>query len=505
MSLTSPVFFLFLIITLFVYFTVPGRYQWLVLLVASYLFYAVAGIKLIFFLLLTTVTTYFAGLLLSRWKNKTRKKWLLAAVLLFNFGLLAFLKYYNFAIAGLNLILAPAGFALPSFSLLLPLGISFYTFQSAGYLIDLYRGKYQAETNPAKFALFVSFFPQIIQGPISRFDQLAPQLTAPHALDFDQLKYGIQLMLWGYFKKIIIADRAVVVVNTVLDNFTSHSGSIIAFAVFFYCLQIYCDFSGGIDIVRGTAQMLGINLRENFRRPYFATSLADFWRRWHISLGDWMRDYLFFPLSLAKPFYKLGKRTRKLFPGKLGKIIPTSLASFIVFFTIGIWHGANLKYIAFGIYNGLLISFAIVIEPYMKNFLQKVQINPQGPFWQIIQIISTNFLVFIGRYFTRAASLGAALQMLKKTFFFFQASAINSGALLDLGLTKLDYLLVLCGSLIILGVGFAQEKGTSIRKTLEQKNWAFQWALVMVTLFVLVVFGIYRQGFIASEFIYQQF
>ena len=204
MSLTSPLFFLFLVFTLLIYFTLPRRYQWFVLLAASYLFYATGGIKLTFCLLLTTITTFFAGLLLTRLEKKNHKKLVLALVLLFNFGLLAFLKYYNFAAAGLNIFLANAGYTLPTFSLLLPLGISFYTFQSAGYLIDLYRGKYRAETNLAKFALFVSFFPQVIQGPISRFDQLAPQLTAPHDLDYDRLKYGIQLMLWGYFKKLLL-------------------------------------------------------------------------------------------------------------------------------------------------------------------------------------------------------------------------------------------------------------------------------------------------------------
>lgn len=505
MSLTSPLFLLFLSLTLLVYYVVPKRWQWLVLLLASYLFYGTAGPQQLFYLLFTTATTYLAGLLLARLRAKTQKKLVLAVGLLINFGLLAFLKYYNFAAAGVNILLSKAGLALPTFSLLLPLGISFYTFQSAGYLIDLYRGRYQAEANPAKLALFVSFFPQIIQGPISRFEQLGPQLTAPHDLDYDQLKYGIQLLLWGYLKKIIIADRAVVAVNKVFADFSSYPGALIAFAVLLYCLQIYCDFSGGIDIVRGTAQMLGLNLRENFRRPYFATSLADFWRRWHISLGDWMRDYLFYPLSLSKPFYKLGKKTRRLFKGKLGKIIPTSLVSFIVFFTIGLWHGANLKYIAFGLYNGIIISAGIICEPYLKELLTKVRLNPQGRFWQTVQIISTNFLVFLGRYFTRAASLGASLQMLHKTFFSFAMNTVTPEALLQLGLTKTDYLLVFLGGLVILGTGFAQEKGIKIRKTLEQKHWALQWALLMATLAVLVFFGIYRQGFVASEFIYQQF
>ncbi|NLM45774.1 MAG: MBOAT family protein, partial [Firmicutes bacterium] len=412
MQVTTFAFLFFVTLTLLVYFTVPKKYQWVVLLLASYFYYAAADGKLVVFLVFTTAVAYVAGLLLAAAKDKKKRKSVLAAALFLVFGLLAFLKYYNFTARGLNVLLAKlAVFSLPQFKILLPLGISFYIFQAAGYVIDLYRGKYQPERNPAKFALFVAFFPQIIQGPISRYDQLAPQLYGGHELDYDQLKYGIQLMLWGYCKKVIVADRAAVLVNTVIDNYRQYPGSIIALAVCFYCLQIYCDFSGGIDVVRGIAQTMGINLPQNFRRPYFAASLADFWRRWHISLGEWMKEYLFYPLSLSKPFLRLGKKTRRLIKGKAGKIIPTSLASFIVFFTIGIWHGANLKYIAFGLYNGVIISASIIITPYFTRLLEKARINPEGRPWLVVRVIGTNLLVFLGRYFTRGASLKAALAM----------------------------------------------------------------------------------------------
>jgi|LFRM01.1.fsa_nt_gb D-alanyl-lipoteichoic acid acyltransferase DltB (MBOAT superfamily) len=498
-------FLLFISATLLVYFTVPRRSQWIVLLVASYVFYASAGVKQLLFLVLTTIISFSAGFLLAGVKNKNKKKFILASALVLDFGLLVFLKYYNFAASGINALLAGTGFALPVFKLLLPLGISFYIFQSAGYVIDVYRGKYPPERNIARFALFVSFFPQIIQGPISRYDRLAPQLSASHEPDFDRLKYGIQLMLWGYLKKIIIADRAAVLVNTVFADYMNYPGSIAALAVLFYCIQIYCDFSGGIDIIRGIAQMMGIDMVENFRRPYFATSLADFWRRWHISLGGWMRDYLFFPLSLSRPFYRLGKRTRRLFPGKLGKIIPTSLASFIVFFVIGIWHGASFKYMAFGLYNGNIISFSIIAAPYFTAFLEKIRIDPQGLPWRIVQIISTNFIVFIGRYFTRGPSLMAALRMLKRTVFSFNMQALRDGTFRTLGLSGFDLFLIVAGCFIIFLVGFYQEAGVEVRKALERKNWLVQWALVMAALAVLVFFGIYREGYIASEFIYQQY
>lgn len=203
----------------------------------------------------------------------------------------------------------------------------------------------------------------MVQGPISRFGDLGPQLLAGRSLDFGNLKYGIQLMLWGYFKKLVIADRAAVLVSSVLDHPWDHSGSILAVGVLFYCIQLYGDFSGGIDITRGVAKLFGIDLAENFRRPLYATSLTDFWRRWHITLGTWMRDYLFYPLSLSKPFGKLGKLTRRHIKGKLGKILPTSLATFLVYLVIGIWHGANWRYIAFGFWNGGIITLSLLLSP----------------------------------------------------------------------------------------------------------------------------------------------
>ncbi len=250
--------------------------------------------------------------------------------------------------------------------------------------------------------------------------------------------------------------------------------------------------------------MMGIDMIENFQRPYFATSLGDFWRRWHISLGSWMREYLFYAISLSKPFLKFAKKCRKMFKGRWGKIIPVSLVTFIVFFVIGIWHGANWKYIAFGTWNGVIISLSQVFEPYYEKILKKLNINSNNVIWKIVQIIRTNFLVFIGRYFTRGASTITALRMMKHTVFAFGFKALFDGTIWTLGLSKFDFLLVIIGGFIIFIAGFLQEQGIEIRKSLEKKNALIQWVVLMTGLVALVAFGIYRDGYIATEFIYQQ-
>jgi len=303
MLLTSFSFIGFVLLITCIYYVFPKRYQWVILLVASYSFYAIAGKTVIVFLMVTTISTYGSALLLDKYRQ--HKRLILFSNLLLNFGMLFLFKYTDFAVE--------------RFHILIPLGISFYIFQSAAYLLDIHRGRYVAEKNLAKFALFVSFFPQIIQGPISRYDQLAPQLFRSRSFDFDRLKYGIQLMMWGYMKKMIIADRAAIIVNQVFGHYGEYPGSVTAVGVLFYTLQIYADFSGGIDIIRGVAQILGIDMIENFRQPFFATSLADFWRRWHISLGSFMKDYLFYSISFSKSFLKFNKWVRKRLKGRMGK------------------------------------------------------------------------------------------------------------------------------------------------------------------------------------------
>ncbi len=373
MSFLSFQFVIFIGIVFILYYTVFRNRQWILLLVSSYIFYLMGGVSALVFILSTTVTVYAAGRLMERVKEKSdsRKaakasnKKILIGVVLINFGILLMLKYFNFIAENINSAFAIFEYDvnLPLVNVLLPLGISFYTFQSIGYAIDVYRDKYEAETNPARFALFISFFPQVIQGPISRYDNLGAKLKEKHKFSYKQFKFGAQLFLWGCFKKLVIADRAGILVSQVFDDHTSYDGLQVFVAVFLYAIQIYADFSGGIDMARGVAQALDIDLIQNFRRPYFATSVAEYWRRWHMSLTQWMRDYVFFPLTLSKASSRIGKWGRKHLKGNLGKQLPSYLPTFVTFFLIGIWHGAGWGFIFYGFYNATIIVLSMAFTP----------------------------------------------------------------------------------------------------------------------------------------------
>ena len=514
MSFTSIGFILFIAVALIVYYAAPRRYRWIVLLFASYVFYAAGGWKTVFYLIFTTGITYAAGRALSVLNSKLalltksegraaalkkQKKYVAASAIIICFGMLFVLKYWDFTLHALT---SGDRFAL---NLVIPLGVSFYIFQSVGYVIDVYRNKYQPEVNPAKYALFVSFFPQIIQGPISRYHTLAPQLNGGAQLDFTNIKYGIQLLMWGYLKKLVIADRAGVIVDTVFGNSGLYGGSIIAFSVLFYCIQLYCDFSGGIDIARGVAKMFGIELSHNFRRPLFAVSLADFWRRWHITLGEWMKDYLFFPLALSKPVIRLGKLTRRKISGTLGKIIPTSLCTFIVYIVIGLWHGANFRFLAFGLWNGAVITSSLLLARMFSSMKKKLSISDDSRPWKVVSILRTALIVFFGRYLTRAPRFLVALSMLRKTITDFRISTFFDGSLLTLGLQRFDIWVVLAASLAMVVVEYFQEHGVHMRETLEMRGFFTQLTAILVPMAAILFLGVFREGYIASQFIYGRY
>ncbi len=484
MSFTSPRFIALIAAGLPLYYLLYGKHQWVILLALSAAFYMEAGPGSGFFLLFTICLNYSAGLLLSAAEDKGRKSLITALCCAVNFVLLFSLKY-----GGLGLIL--------------PLGISFYTFQSVGYVIDCSRGK-EPERNILRFALFVSFFPQMVQGPISRFAQLQPQLCASRRADARSIKLGIQLMMWGYFKKLVIADRAAIAANHIFAAHLSYQGAVTVFGVLIYCIQLYCDFSGGIDITRGAAQMYGIDLAENFARPLFALSLADYWRRWHMSLGSWMKDYVFYPLTFSKPFVQLGAKARRRIGGRAGKMAATTLSTLIVYFMIGMWHGLELKYLLFGLYNGLIISSTQLLEPQYLKLRERLGICPENGLWKAFCTLRTAFLVFIGRYISRAENIPAALSMLKRSLLHFELSEL-SRCLPDFGLKNADYIVIFAGVLVLLAAEAYQEKHGSIREWTEKQPAFIQWILMIVPMLVLLFFGIIRDSYIASEFIYKQY
>lgn len=540
MSYTSFGFLIFVCATMLVYFLLPNKkYQWIILLLASYVFYLFAGYRYVGFLILTTLTTYFAALFIdlalkkqkkvlkehkSLWdkeqkkafkaKNKAKMRLVLLGTVVLNLGILAFLKYYNFLAGNLNNMLHVAGltFSVPALKLLLPLGISFYTFQSVGYVVDVYNEKIEAERNPARVALFLSFFPQIIQGPISFYDQLAHQLYEPHRFDFTRFKHGCELILWGLFKKMVIADRAFIAIAAVLDDYSAFSGTALTFTVLLYALQLYTDFSGGIDISRGVAQIFGIDLTLNFKRPYFATTINGYWRRWHISLGAWMKEYVFYPLALSKSSVKLSKKlaASKFGSSKYGshvaKVLPSSIASLVVFFLVGVWHGANWKYVAFGIWNGGIIMLSTLLEPLFAQITAKLHIPVKSFGFRLFQILRTFAVVLVGYVFDVAPNFSASINTFRKILCD-QNFARGLEQINTLGLNIVDYISLLLCTGFLLCISIMQERNshTSIRVMLDKKPFIWRYAMLFVGILYLLIFGVYGPGYDPAEFVYMQF
>lgn len=538
MNTVTILFFLVSALCILLYFIFPvKKYKWTVLLIASYAFYLFVGYKYVAFILFTTITTYITAVVIDKITQKSKetvkenkkvwdreqkkqfkkgvtnkKRLILAAALVINFGILTFLKYYNFFAGSLNELLGGTGFSAPMLKLFLPLGISFYTFQSMGYIIDVYREKVSPEKNIAKLALFVSFFPQIIQGPISIYSQLAHQLYEPHKFDFTRFKYGCELILWGLFKKLVVADRAVIAINTVTGDYTKYNGTTIFFMVMLYSLQLYADFSGGIDISRGVAQILGIDMIENFKRPYFSKSINEYWRRWHISLGAWLKDYLFYPLALSSGFMNMTKKIKNTKFGEsavgahVAKVLPASIASFIVFLVVGLWHGANWKYVAFGVWNGGIIMLSTLLKPTYDAALSKLKINAQSWWYSLFQILRTFVIVFIGYIFDIAPNFSGAMKMTKAMLF---DQHLRSGIhqIMKLGLANKEYILLAICTLVIFIVSVIQEKHntTTLREMLDKKPFILRFALIFFCIITIIIFGVYGPGYNPSEFVYMQF
>ena len=527
MSFTTVAFFVFLLAGIVVYYVLPKNVQWIWLLILSYIYYFTFSIKASLFMVFATVTIYFGGIWLQNIQNtgdrylkdnketlsredkkaykeslRRKKRWVLFLILLLDFGMLAVVKYSNFAIENINSVLGLMGKEpIGLLGMGLPLGISFITLQSVSYAIDVYQGKYECEKNIFKMGLFVSFFPQLLQGPIGRYDRLGKQLYSGHSFNLKNVEYGLQRIGWGLFKKVVIADRAAVLVLNVFNNYEAYSGFHYIMAVLMYSVDLYMDFSGGIDIVIGAAQMFGITMDENFRQPYFSKSIGEFWRRWHITLGTWMKDYIFYPMSLSKKMNKFGKWGKKHFGNTFGRTLPICFANIVIFFIVGIWHGAAWKYIAYGLYNGFIIAISNLLEPVYKKLLNKFHINATSRGWTLWQIIRTFILVNIGWYFDMADSVSQALCMIRWSIQGFSLSQFNS-SLLDLGIEARDYIIIIAGCIIVFIISVLKEKGIAIRESIAAKPLAVRWAAYYALIAVILIFGYIgaTQGFIYANF-----
>lgn len=486
MAFTSLGFLLFFPVVCLVCFVLPrpARGGWL--LAASYYFVFCAMPAAVPVLLGVTLVGYLGGRWLGRARHKRRA---LALLITAAAAVLGVFKYADFALQSLAapFHLAGIGWQPPALGLLLPVGLSFYVFQTIGYLVDVYRGTQPAERNFARYALFIAFFPQLVSGPIARAPQLLPQFAAPGRIAFQpgRVRDGLLRMLWGYFEKLVIADQAALVVNTVFGEYAAYGGVERLAAALLYTLQIYADFAGYSDIALGAAQLLGIDLQENFRRPYFARTVREFWGRWHISLSSWLRDYLYIPLG--------GNRK-----GALRK----QLNLLVTFLVSGLWHGAAWHYVAWG---GLHAAFQIagnLTAPLRRRFSLTLG---QGFLARCAQRVFTLGLVTVAWVFFRADSIGQAVSFLGGIAGWFDPWVLTDGTMLRLGLDAAGWFVLFCAALVLFGVDALHERGVRLRPALARQPLVYRWFVYYAAVLTVLVFGVWGPGFAASAFVYFQF
>ena len=510
MSFISIEFFALLLAALLAYYLLPKKTQWVVLLLASGVFYYVSGL-VNFIFLFVSILTFFAGAhgvyrLMHHPEGARGKaaKCLLGGIIVLNICLLAIFKLSGAAGHWVLQMADRLGVSPDSEGFLLPLGISFYTFQGTGYLLDVYRGKIIPERNAAKFALFLSFFPQLVQGPISRFDQLSKQLTQNRAFDYNRLVRGSELMLFGFFKKLVIANNIAPFTNRVFADTQTHPGLLVALTAVLGTFQLYCDFSGGIDIARGVAEMFGIVLPENFRRPYFSRSISEYWRRWHITLNEWWREYLFFPVTLSRPMNRLSRFLRKHVSNTAGKMISIYLGISVVRLANAFWHGIDVRHLASGLYFSIIMILALVTKEPLKKLTLKLRIRTESFGWRLFQMTRTFLLLCINRILFMTDRFMSAVQAWKDMFSVFNPKVLVDGTLAETLLTPYAVCVAGGGLLVVLVVSILQEKGISVRDRLNTKHTALRWAVLLAGAVVVFAFGKYSLNG-ALSFLYERF
>ena len=525
MLFNSQEFLVFLPVVIVVYYALPKRIRYLWLLAASYYFYMCWNPVYILLILFTTLVTYICGLIIdtlgrdkpSGEKKTGGQKFVLFLCIALNLAVLVFFKYFDF----FNDVIAAAfgyfgmTYIPQRFDVLLPVGISFYTFQAMGYAIDVYRGEVYAEKNPFRYALFVAFFPQLVAGPIERSKNLLRQLAGPMKGSFEDMREGLLLMLWGFFLKIVIADRAAVYVDTVFGDTASYSGVYMIVGVFLFAIQIYCDFNGYSTIAMGAALMLGVRLTDNFFAPYLSASPSEFWRRWHISLSKWFRDYIYIPLGGSR----CGFLRRYL------NILITMAVS-------GLWHGANYTYVVWGLLHGVYQILADIPKSILRSIRQSsdrkrgvrfdrpdrsgrmhssayyARRRKRGFFygvWHFFATIITFCMVDFAWIFFRADSIEQAEDIIRNLFTFANLDSFLQGGMYGCGLDMMNFHLLLLCILLLFFADLAAYNGIRLRGTIINRNGIIQSIAIAGMVCFILLMGIWGPLYDSQSFIYFQF
>lgn len=482
---TSKFLIFFLVILVFYYFVVPRKYRTALLLLTSYYFYSTWSIKYIALLIVSTVITYGAALGIKSAATTAGKRLYLVVCLVVNVGLLGFFKYFNFISASVvdafNFFNVAVG--MPDFRILLPVGISFYTFKSTGYLIDVYRGKVDAERNFVLYSLFVSFFPQLVAGPIDRATNLFHQLREDHDFDYNRIMSGLALALWGFFKKLVIADRVSILVNTVYNDPHSYTGVPLLLATFLYAFQLYCDFSGYSDIAIGLGEMLGYRFLDNFERPYYAATIREYWQRWHMSLSTWFRDYLYIPLggsrvSSARRYFNL----------------------FITFVVSGLWHGADWKFVIWGGLHGIFLILSYIFHDVKEKIVRVSGYYRIPVIRKALQMIMVFLIVDFAYIFFRANTFPDSIYIIRNLFTGIGPQLNDLSMVFRLGLSVNEFIVLAGGIILMETAQIIQERGDIKAKILSLPPY-IRWAL----LYSLIVITVFFRSDSSAQFIYFQF
>ncbi len=525
-------FILFLIGAIIFFYIVPVKYRWVALLVISIAFYAIAGLKYLPFIFVTSLSVFLCARQMGKvyaasdadieahdyarkekkeLKDKAKKKakkYVVIALLL-NLAILCVVKYTKFFVNPINDLIGFMGGKEGSFSaamIIVPLGISYYTFSSLSYLLDVYWRRVGYETNYLRFLLYLIYFPHILQGPIERYGRLGVRLKQELRFDWDRILGGVQLMLWGYFKKLVIADRIDVFITNAYADYKTAGSFALVLAILLDVVYIYSDFSGCMDIARGVSAIFGVELDLNFNHPFSSLNIVEFWRRWHMSLGSWFKDYVYYPISISSLVKNISKKTRGKTSPRISKMLITILPVFCTWVLTGVWHGTGITYVSWGLYYSFMIFMSVTFEEDFKNLNQKLHINTETTGFRYFRMARTTLIFAGGRLLTRPGSLMDSARIFKRVFTDIDPWSIFNDHILDFGMDAKDITVAAIAIAVFGLVAHLQKQGeVSVRGLINKQNLPIRWALYMALVFAILIFGIYGMGYEASSFVYMAY
>jgi len=527
MAITSIQFIAFVIGCIVLFAVFPKKYRWISLLIGSIAFYAISDLRCIIFVLFSSFTVWFAGVKLNkimneedvavkeagsdkvqkkavREKYKRSRKNVLLVTLFINVGILVVLKVCNYL--GVSPIgILTGGTSNDAMAVIMPLGISYYTFSVVGYILDVYWKRYVYEPSYFRFLSWTIYFPHIVQGPISRYNQLGTELKKELSLSWINFKYGMELILWGCFKKLVIADRISVFTNSIYADTNALSVGSVSFVVLVLdAVQIYTDFSGYVDIVTGVSQIFGVKLEKNFNRPFMSRTVPEFWRRWHMSLGGWFKDYVYYPVSVSRVCKKTSKKLRGKVSDKVISIIVTIIPVMCTWILTGLWHGTGIGYLAWGIYYGTLITVSVVFSDAINRLWSKFRINTECFSFKLLQRAKIFCIFMGGRFLANQWGMSTRINIVKSILRDSFAGKLWSEQVYYYGLNELDFAIILIGVCILIIVAIMQEK-YCIREWFDKQNFVFRAVFLCCAFYIVFLFGIYGTEYDVGNFMYQQF